>query len=186
MAGPPSPEGKLVHGAGPVPTAGGKGLLFHKNIFRAAAFALALPVLAGCASGPTFSDMHASEPAVQPEKVRVYFYRKDGMIGAAIQPSVRNDGEVVGSAIPGGYFYADRLPGTYEISTSTETTESIRLTLKPGEPRYVRLDVAMGVLVGHVGPTLVMAEQGESEIYKCHYAPLAPAAKSGETKKRPL
>ena len=153
----------------------------RRTILRASLLVAGLPLLAACAtSGPTFSDIHAAEPPVAPEKSRIYFYRISSMMGAAVQPSVRVNGEVVGEAIPGGYFYIDREPGTYEISTATEATESIRTVLKSGETRYVRLDISMGLMVGHVSPLLVMAEQGESEIYKCHYAPELP----GERRKK--
>jgi hypothetical protein len=160
----------------------------RRNILRAAMLATAFPLLAACASGPTFSEMHASEPAVKPEKGRIYFYRVSSMMGSGVQPPIRVNGEVVGMAIPGGYFYVDRDPGAYDIATATETTESIKATIKAGEIRYVRLDISMGVMVGRVAPTLVMAEQGEPEIAKCHYAPELPGErrkkKEEEKKKR--
>jgi hypothetical protein len=134
----------------------------------AAVIALGLAVT-GCASGPTYSDMHASEPAVASAAARIYFYRKSEMAGAAVQPSVKVNGAVVGDAVPGGYFFVDEPAGTYEISTTTEVKEAIKATVKPGDIRYVRLDIAMGFMVGHVSPTLVWPEQGASEITDCHY-----------------
>jgi hypothetical protein len=100
---------------------------------------------------------------------RIYFYRTDSMAGAAVQPSIKVNGVVVGSAVPGGYFYVDEPAGSYEISTTTEVKEAITASLKSGETRYVRFDIQMGLFVGHVAPTLVWPEQGESEIAKCHY-----------------
>lgn len=141
-----------------------------KNWGRAALLCAIMPLMAACAtSGPTFSDLHASEPAVAPNMARIYFYRMSNFAGSAVQPSVKVNGQVVGSSVPGGYFYVDEPAGTYEISTTTEVKEDIQATVKPGETRYVRLDISMGIFVGHVAPTLVWPEQGASEITKCHY-----------------
>jgi hypothetical protein len=158
----------------------------HVSRFVRTAFLCAgLPLLAGCASGPTFSELHASEPVVATDSARIYFYRESSMVGSAIQPSVYVNGVAVGSAVPGGYFYVDRPGGEYEISTTTEKTEIIKANIKPGDIRYVRLDIGMGVVVGHILPTLVMPEQGESEIAKCHFVTDKPKKPSDKDKKKP-
>jgi Protein of unknown function (DUF2846) len=141
-----------------------------RNLVRAVLVCAVLPFVAACAaSGPTFTDMHASEPAVAANFARIYFYRMGSMAGSALQPSVKIDGVVVGEATPGGYFYVDEPAGAYEISTATEVTNHIRATVKAGETRYVRFDASLGMFVGHIAPTLVWPGQGESEIAQCHY-----------------
>ncbi|MEI9994449.1 MAG: DUF2846 domain-containing protein [Rhizomicrobium sp.] len=144
-------------------------LIGVKTWLRAAFIVAAVPLFAACASGPTYDALHASEPAVSAESARIYFYRLSTMVGSAIQPSVKIDGVAVGSAKPGGYFYVDRPAGTYEVSTTTETKESISVAIKSGEVRYVRLDIQMGLLVGHVAPSLIWPDQAIAEIKGCHY-----------------
>lgn len=157
---------------------------FHvRNIVRAAFLCAVMPVLAACASGPTFAELHGGEPVVANDSARIYFYRESSMVGSAIQPSVYLNGVAVGSAVPGGYFYVDRPAGDYEITTTTEKTETIKASLKPGDIRYVRLDIGMGVIVGHILPTLVMPEQGEAEIAKCHFVTDKP--KKADDRKKP-
>ena len=126
--------------------------------------------LAGCAtSGPRFDETRASAVPVQKDLARIYFYRPGKFMGSAIQPAVEVDGVKVGDAVPGGYFYIDEPAGTHEISTTTETKEYIKVAVKPGDTRYVRLEADWGYVVGRVTPVLVWPEQGLSEIQDLHY-----------------
>ena len=125
-------------------------------------------LLTGCATGPTFNQVEASIPALAPNNGRIYFYRT-AVVGAAVQPAVKLNGEVVGTAKPGGFFYVDRLPGDYKVETSTEVKRELSLTLDKGQSRYVRLDISMGFFVGHVYPILVEDAIGKSEIANCSY-----------------
>ena len=162
----------------------GRKMHFHvRNFVRAAILCAGLPLLAGCATGPTFAELHAGEPTVATDSARIYFYREASMVGSAVQPSVYVNGVVVGSAIPGGYFYIDRPAGEYDISTTTEKVESIKTNIVPGDVRYVRLDIGMGLVVGHILPTLVMPEQGAAEIVNCHFVADKPKKADDKDKK---
>ena len=97
---------------------------------------------------------------------RIYFYRT-AVLGAAVQPSVKLNGEKIGTAKPKGFFYVDRDPGNYEVETTTEVKRRLSLTLDKGVARYVRLNIAMGFFAGHVYPELVEDATGEKEIAKC-------------------
>jgi hypothetical protein len=88
-------------------------------------------------------------------------------MGAAVQPEVKLNGEVIGKAVPKGFVYLDKAPATYEIMTSTEVDRKLSLTLDKGQVRYVRLDISMGFFVGHVYPELVDSDVGEKEIQDC-------------------
>lgn len=126
--------------------------------------------LVGCAtSGPKFTELMPSIANLPPDTGRIYVYRSGGFAGSAIQPDVKLNGEVVGSAVPKGFFYVDRKPGTYEILTSTEVDRKLSLTLENGQTRYVRLGISMGFFVGHVYPELVEPEVGQKEIQDCRY-----------------
>lgn len=121
-----------------------------------------------CASGIQFSKMRDTIPKIDSNSGRIYIYRTTAF-GAAIQPKVYINDEVVGKAVPKGVFYVDREPGNYVIKTSTEVKRTLSLTLDKGQIRYVRLKISMGFFVGHVYPELVDAETGESEIQDCRY-----------------
>lgn len=123
----------------------------------------------GCASGPSFNEYSSSIPAVDANSARIYLYRPSSL-GAAIQPKIRINGEEVGKAVPKGFFYVDRPAGSYEISASTEAKRSLTLSLEPGEERYVRLEVKMGLLAGHIKPVLVESSEGKEQINKTKFA----------------
>ena len=129
---------------------------------------LTLTFVAGCASGPSFNEYSANIPAMEQDTGRIYIYRKT-TLGAAIQPKIRVNGEEVGKAVPKGFFYIDRPAGSYEISASTEAKRALTLTLEPGDVRYVRLEVKMGLLAGHVKPVLVENSVGKNEITKTKF-----------------
>jgi hypothetical protein len=137
---------------------------------------LVFAALAGCAaSGPKFAQQEASMPKLKPEQGRVYFYRVDSMLGAAMQPQVTLDGAAVGKSQPGGYFYVDTGAGSHEAATSTEVTNKLSFVVDKGEIKYVRTKVSMGLMVGHVVPELVGAEEAQKEIASLSYNGAAAA-----------
>ena len=125
-------------------------------------------LLPGCATGPKFMEVASTFNKLVPEEGRIYIYRT-AVLSAAVQPEVKLNGEVIGKAVPSGFFYVDRTPGNYEILTSTEVDRKLSLTLDKGEARYVRLNISMGFFVGHVYPELVEPAVGEKEIQDCSY-----------------
>ena len=131
-------------------------------------FSLVLLLLTGCASGPKYSEVASGFDSLDSEKGRIYIYRPSA-VGAAVQPKVKLNGEVIGQAISHGFFFVDRAPGEYQIMTSTEVDRSLSLTLDKGETRYVRLNISIGFLVGHVYPELVDNTEGQAEIEKLSY-----------------
>jgi hypothetical protein len=125
-------------------------------------------LISGCATGPKYNEVKASIPPLSQESGRIYFYRT-AVLGAAVQPAVKLNGQEIGTAKPKGFFYVDRAPGDYQVETSTEVKRRLSLTLDKGQARYVRLDISMGFFVGHVYPELVENEAGEKEISECSY-----------------
>jgi Protein of unknown function (DUF2846) len=131
-------------------------------------FAIFSLLISGCASGPSFAEASRSLPPLDPAKGRIYLYRTTVM-GTAIQPDIRVNGEVVGSAKPKGFLVVDRPAGQYQISTSTEVNRTLSLTLSPGQTRYVKLSLSMGFMVGHVYPELVENVQGSADVQECSF-----------------
>jgi hypothetical protein len=131
------------------------------------AFAAALT---GCAAtGPKFAQQEASTPKLGADKGRVYFYRADSFVGGGLRPQVTLDGVTVGKSTPGGYFYVDTGAGSHEAVTSTEVSNKLSFVLDKGETKYVRTKVSMGVLVGHVVPELVSADEAQKELATLSY-----------------
>ncbi len=125
-------------------------------------------ILTGCASGPKFAEFQSELAPVTENNGRIYVYRNSAF-GAAIQPAVRLNDEVVGKAKPKGFFVIDRPAGNYVISASTEAKRSLSLALANGEEKYVRLEIKIGLLAGHIKPVLVEPDIGKEEIKKTKY-----------------
>lgn len=135
-----------------------------RTSFLALALLALSSILAGCATGPSFTEVAANLDPLPAESGRIYFYRSGSPFGAAVQPSVFLNGDKVGSAVPGGVFFEDVPPGNYEVTTETEVERKATFTLARGQTRYVRMEVGFGWLVGRIYPVLVDGSEGESEI----------------------
>jgi hypothetical protein len=86
-------------------------------------------LMAGCASGVKHSEMAASIPTIKPSEGRIYFLRSPSLFGAAIQPDLRLNNQVVGESKPGGFFFVDRTAGKYVAAASTETEKTLSFVL---------------------------------------------------------
>src|SRR5580658_4271145 len=101
-------------------------------------------LLSACAGGPAFNDMKSSIPPLRSDQGRIYIYRT-AVYGTAVQPSIYLNGNVVGSAVPDGFFYVDQAPGNCEITAATEVENKLTFVLDPAQTRYVRLDMQLGL-----------------------------------------
>jgi hypothetical protein len=125
-------------------------------------------VLAGCASGPKFSEIQSSLPALKPELGRIFFYRSS-VLGAAIQPNILVNGDVVGEMVPMGFFFVDRSPGNYLVSAATEAEATLPLSLEPNQTQYVRGSISFGAFVGRPSFTLVDSMNALNEMQDLGY-----------------
>jgi len=140
-----------------------------KSLVQRLASLSLIALVAACATGgPKYKEMSQSLTTPQPGTERIWFYRTSAL-GAAVQPAVKLNGEVVGSAVPGGFFYVDRAPGDYTVTTATELEKKLTFTLEQGQPRYVRLDISMGFFVGHVYAVLVDEARAKKEMDSTTY-----------------
>lgn len=133
--------------------------------------------LAGCASGPKYTEIKGSIPAIAADQGRIYFYRPASMVGAAVQPDIFLNGERVGSSVPGGFFFVDHVAGDCRVSTSTEVEKQATFTLDKGQFRYVKTTVNFGLMVGRVQPELIDPATAEQEIADTSYTGTAPLKK---------
>jgi hypothetical protein len=137
-----------------------------RKILAAAAIALAVT---GCATGPKMSEVASSIPPLKADEGRIYFYRSNSMVGAAIQPSIYLDGKVVGDSKPGGFFFVDAKPGSKTVSASTEVEKKLTFTLDRGQTRYVKTVTGFGIVAGRIYPELVDDSTGASELKEMSY-----------------
>jgi hypothetical protein len=121
-----------------------------RQFLKFALATVAVAVVSGCATGMKHEQMAGSMPSLKAGDGRIYFYRTSSMVGAAIQPDIRLNGQVVGASKPGGFFFVDRPAGNYVASASTETEKTVSFTLQPGETKYIRSSVGLGIVAGRV------------------------------------
>jgi hypothetical protein len=138
-----------------------------KNIIRTAVLLCVLFTI-GCASGPKYAEVAQTIPKLRSDQGRIYVYR-NSVLGAAVQPDVKLNGEVIGSSPAKGFYFVDRDPGNYTMITSTEVDRSLSFVLEAEQTRYVKLNISMGFFVGHVYPELVEEAVGQKEIQECSY-----------------
>lgn len=138
----------------------------------------ALLSLVGCAAtGPMYKDVSASIPPLEAGKGRIYFYRPDSILGAAVTADINLNGRVVGRSERGSFFFVDEKPGNCAVATSTEVERRLTFTLAAGETRYVKTSISMGALVGRVNPELVGSDAGKAEIAELAYTGGVPLGK---------
>ncbi|QNB14131.1 DUF2846 domain-containing protein [Paraburkholderia bannensis] len=150
------------------------------KFYRTLSLSVGVAMLAaGCASGPQYKDVASSIPTLAADHGRIYFFRSDSFGGAMIQPEIKLNDKVVGHSVPGGFFYVDETPGDYTVSTTTETKKEVTFALHAGDTKYVRTSISMGILVGHITPTLDDPDTAPHEIEQLKYigAPATTAAR---------
>lgn len=136
--------------------------------------------LYGCgASGPRFSEMAGSMPSLGENDGRIYFYR-DSIMGAALQPEVSVNGQVVGKSRPNSFFYIDRPAGSYRASARTEAEGTIDVVLRPKQAAYVKMSINIGILVGRPGFERVSEAEGRKELQSLAYDDSLPAARTAK------
>ncbi|WP_454724683.1 MULTISPECIES: DUF2846 domain-containing protein [Cupriavidus] len=136
----------------------------------------------GCASGPSFQDVQQAVPVLRAGEGRIFFLRSASMFGAAIQPELRIDEEVVGRSRPGGFFFVDRKPGSFVASATTEVETTLPFKLAAGETKYLRTAIDFGLLVGHVVLTEDSPERARAELASLAYTGDLPVPADGPGK----
>lgn len=140
-----------------------------KSLRPLLASVLMATVLVGCASGPKYAEVASAIPTIKADQGRVYFLRSASGFGAAIQPEIRLNDDVVGKSQPGGFFFVDRAAGQYTAAASTETEKTLSFTLDPGEVKYVRSSPAFGLLVGRINLRLEDKDAAQKELQELSY-----------------
>jgi hypothetical protein len=149
------------------------------NMQRARNFMILVALLMGgcAATGPTHTEVKSTFAVLDANQGRIFFYRASSIVGAAIQPDINLNGEIVGTSIPGGFFYKDVSAGNQIVSTSTEVERQLTFTIGAKETRYVRTSPSLGLFVGRIQPDLVPTDEAEKDLPGLHYTPYSPPQK---------
>lgn len=131
-----------------------------KHSAKFVAIALAGLALAACATGKSVSETPQAEIALALGKARIAVYRTQ-VVGFAVQPVVKLNDRKTGSCVPNGVFYIDVPPGKYEVSATTEVTDSVTVTARANRTAYVECSIDFGILVGR--PHLVEVTRGTAQ-----------------------
>jgi hypothetical protein len=127
-------------------------------------------LVAGCATGPMYSEMKSKITPLAAGQGRVFVYR-DSSLGAAITPKVNINGKVVGVSRGNGFFYTDLPAGEYRLAAETEVERSLTFSLAAGETKYVRASISLGFFVGRLNFDLVNRTEGEQALGSLAYSP---------------
>jgi hypothetical protein len=141
----------------------------RRSFLKFALAAAAVVMVSGCATGMKHDQMASSMPSLKAGEGRIYFFRSGSIVGGAVQPDIRLDGQVVGTSRPGGFFYVDRPAGNHLASASTETEKTVSFVLASGETKYIRSSVSMGLMVGRVVLEPEAADKALAEIGSLSY-----------------
>ena len=141
----------------------------RRGFLKLALAASTAALLAGCATGIKHDQMASGMPSLKSGEGRIYFFRSNSIVGAAVQPDIRLNGQVVGTSKPGGFFYVDRPAGNYLASTSTETEKTLSFTLQAGETKYIRSSPSFGVMVGRIVLEPETPEKAKAELGSLSY-----------------
>lgn len=102
-------------------------------------------------------------PNASTDKARVVVCRCRQFEGGGSRPSIYCNETDVARVQAGRYVALGLAPGKYSFRSVAQQSQ-IELDLKPGQEYYIRLDIVVGELFGHVRLTLVQPEQGIGEV----------------------
>jgi hypothetical protein len=113
-------------------------------VLRLSGVALFL-ALAGCLgpAEPYYPQVAATIPPVPPNQGRIYFYREYEPYESLSRPYLYLNRQVVGVSIPGGVFYRDVPPDTYEVSVYSQgafPNQFKTVAVKPGDTFYAKIE----------------------------------------------
>jgi hypothetical protein len=100
--------------------------------------------LAGCLgpTAPFYPEVATTIPPVPPGQGRIYFYREYEPYESLSRPPLFLNRQVVGVSIPGGVFYRDVPPDTYEVSVRSPgafPNQFKTIAVKPGDVFYAKI-----------------------------------------------
>ena len=138
------------------------------------ATALAIAVLAGCASVPMDSPEADARlktfPTPPADQAGLYIYR-DNFAGKGLKKTVKIDGNEIGETANRVYFYRLITPGPHVIATESEFSDNtLNLLAVGGQNHYIRQSIKMGLFVGGADLQVMPANVAQKHLQKCTLA----------------
>jgi len=114
------------------------------RILRLAGTVLLL-ALSGCLGpqAPLYPQVASTVPPVPSNQGRIYFYREYEPYESLSRPYLYLNRGIVGISIPGGVFYRDVPPDTYEVSVYSRgafPNQFKTIAVKPGDVFYAKIE----------------------------------------------
>ncbi len=122
-----------------------------------------LMMLTGCASAPVSESPEPELQQIPDGHGRIFVYRLRGD-GDGISSAVRIDGEPVGRAIPGSFFYVDWAVGDYEITAARNSNQTVAIDIEAGAEYFVRVDIWLRATRWTLIPVLVPEETARAQL----------------------
>jgi hypothetical protein len=167
-------------------------VIFFEEMMRFIALFSLLLVLAGCATGPQYSDIQANIRPVAADKGRIYFYRTTWPPAVGMQPVIYANGKAVGNSQPDGFFFIDIEPGNITVEIEKTVWEenittlahetvtgvspkqrvydnALNFVLKPGQTLYV--ETSPNLRDKRVDAKLVEEERARKRLVPRKYTP---------------
>ncbi len=118
-------------------------------------------LLAGCASGPQYSDVKKSG-AITPHngKGMVLLYRTPGFVGAAYKPYVYANQGLLGQLPRGGFYSYEAAPGPLNLAFSSALGESTAKTKAGAALRGALFGGGIGAIIEGMGDSAAHRKNG--------------------------
>ncbi len=139
------------------------------NISKILSLVIVAFSLSACAtSGAIYSDVSPTLKPIPSNKARLFVYRENTGMGAAIQPGIYLDGIKIGDSVPNSFIMKDIDTGKHQLSIETEVEKKYDFVAEAKKSIYIRQAVGMGWLVYRIHIEPVSAEEAASEIATLH------------------
>jgi hypothetical protein len=135
-----------------------------KYFYRTMIASLAL-LLASCATGVPYESYKATLGPIPVDHGRIFVYRLKGE-GDRVSSAVRFNGEPIGRAVPGTFFYKDLPIGPYSLAAAKNTDRTLTVHVSEGNTQYIRVDIVLRAMRWDWELTLVPEEKALSELAK--------------------
>lgn len=128
-----------------------------------------LMMLTGCSGAPVSESTEPGLLQIPDGYGRVFVYRLNGDADG-ISSAVRIDGEPVGRAIPGRFFYVDLPAGDYEITAARNSSHLVAVNLKAAAVVNIRVDIWLRATRWTLLPVQVSEETAQEQMSNLTFA----------------
>lgn len=129
---------------------------YRRHLLQLVALAGSFVFLTGFGHVSRYADAIKEFPPILPGSARIYFFRGNEAAGVGSKDSIKIDGSEVSVLVAGTFSYVDRPAGDYTINCNhdlmkyTEDKEALKLSLSPGDTKYIRISHHPFSLIGSV------------------------------------